>query len=129
MALSLAIGVGVTVYPYAFIDMRGSQYTANFWRCADCSPALQGLRNGVAIFLSTGYCVGTVIAMILNAIIPADTAVIKAGDKLDDPDQTEDVTDSKKYAAGAEVDPEEVDPEKVEAPIYAEDEGSQAEEA
>lgn len=54
MALSLAIGVGVTIWPYAFQDMRGSSYTANFWRCEDCSDTLKGVRNGVAIFLSTG---------------------------------------------------------------------------
>jgi uracil-xanthine permease len=54
-ALSLAIGVGVTVWPYAFLDMRASGYTAAFWTCADCSNAMKGLRNGVSIFLSTGY--------------------------------------------------------------------------
>ncbi|CAB9506722.1 Putative purine permease C1399.01c [Seminavis robusta] len=75
MALSLAIGVGVTVWPFAFLDMRGSSYTANFWQCADCSETLKGLRNGVSIFLSTGYCVGTVAAMFLNAILPADAGV------------------------------------------------------
>jgi xanthine/uracil permease len=75
MALSLAIGVGVTVWPFAFQDMRASSYTANFWRCEDCSETLTGLRNGVAIFLSTGYCVGTVFAMILNGILPEDVHV------------------------------------------------------
>lgn len=53
-ALSLAIGVGVTVWPYAFLDMRASGYTAAFWKCADCSDGLKGLRNAVSIFLSTG---------------------------------------------------------------------------
>ncbi len=53
-ALSLACGVGVTVWPYAFQDLRGSSYTAAFWKCADCSDAMKGLRNGVSIFLSTG---------------------------------------------------------------------------
>lgn len=54
-ALSLAIGVGVTVWPYAFQDMRASGYTAAFWTCKDCSNGMKGLRNGVSIFLSTGY--------------------------------------------------------------------------
>ena len=53
-AMSLAVGVGVTVWPYAFQDMRASPYTANFWQCADCSNNMKALRNGVSIFLSTG---------------------------------------------------------------------------
>ena len=71
-AMSLAVGVGVTVWPFAFQDMRASSYTAAFWTCADCSPTLQGFRNGVSIFLSTGYCIGSVIAIILNGILPED---------------------------------------------------------
>ena len=94
MALSLAIGTGVTVWPYAFIDMRASNYTANFWRCADCSDALKGLRNGIAIFLSTGYCVGTVVAILLNTILPEDAQVVKVGDVRFDHDETEDVTNT-----------------------------------
>ena len=75
MALSLAVGVGVTVWPYAFVDMRGSSYTANFWCCDDCSDTLKGVRNGVSIFMSTGYCIGTVFAMLLNAILPGDAPI------------------------------------------------------
>ena len=75
MALSLAIGIGVTVFPYAFLDQRNSPYTASFWRCDDCSEVMKGVRNGVSIFLSTGYCVGTVTAMLLNAILPEDVAI------------------------------------------------------
>jgi xanthine/uracil permease len=89
LALSLAIGVGVTVWPYAFLDRRASPYTAAFWTCEDCSDTLKGVRNGVSIFLSTGYCVGTVVAMMLNAILPEDSE-IDYGDKLPvDPDPTE----------------------------------------
>lgn len=73
----MAIGVGVSVWPFAFQDMRASSYTANFWRCDDCSATLQGVRNGVLIFLSTGYCVGTVVAMLLNFILPTDAIVIR----------------------------------------------------
>jgi len=72
LALSLCIGIGVIVWPYAFLDRRASPYTANFWQCADCSNSLKGFRNAVSIFLSTGYCVGTVIAMLLNFILPED---------------------------------------------------------
>jgi len=78
LAFSMALGVGVTVWPYAFADRRGSPYTAPFWKCADCGPALKGLRNGVSIFLSTGYCIGTVAAMVLNAILPCDAEIAGA---------------------------------------------------
>ena len=89
MALSLAVGVGVTVWPYAFLDMRGSPYTANFWQCADCSETMKGVRNGVSIFLSTGYCIGTVFAMILNALLPEDAGVhIPGKDDDEDVDKT-----------------------------------------
>lgn len=94
MALSLAVGVGVTVWPFAFQDMRGSSYTANFWRCDDCDATMKGLRNGVSIFLSTGYCIGTVIAMILNGILPEDAEVTGM-----DKDEGEEV----EYEKGAKV--------------------------
>jgi len=75
MAFSMAMGVGVTIWPYAFLDRRASPYTAPFWQCADCSNAMKGLRNGVSIFLSTGYCIGSVSAMVLNSILPLDTEI------------------------------------------------------
>jgi NCS2 family nucleobase:cation symporter-2 len=101
MAMSLAIGVGVTIWPFAFADMRASTYTANFWRCDDCSPTMQGVRNGVSIFLSTGYCVGTVIAILLNTILPEDAGV-------DMTDVTGHPADTKKLA---EEEPEAAAPE------------------
>lgn len=88
LGMSLAVGVGVTVYPYAFQDFRGSKNTAAFWTCDGCSDTLQGLRDGVSLFLSTGYCVGTVIAMILNFILPADVPISKAFES-DDEDKPE----------------------------------------
>ena len=69
---SMCVGVGVTVWPYAFLDMRASPYTAKFWECSDCSDTMKGLRNAVSIFLSTGYCIGSVLAIILNGILPND---------------------------------------------------------
>jgi len=75
LAFAMSIGVGVTVWPYAFQDMRGSAYSAHFWQCSDCSEALKGVRDGVSIFLSTGYCCGTMVAVILNAILPADLPI------------------------------------------------------
>jgi len=76
LAVSLALGVGVTVWPFAFKDMRGSPYTANFWPCANCSETMQGLRNGVVVILSTGYAIGSMTAMFLNALLPADPGMI-----------------------------------------------------
>lgn len=80
LAMGMAFGVGVSVYPFAYLDQRASPYTANFWRCGDCEPALQGLRNGLSIFMSTGYCVGTAVAMFLNAILPVDAEVVYLDD-------------------------------------------------
>lgn len=77
LALSLAVGVGVTVWPYAFQDRRASPYTANFWQCADCTDTLKGVRNGISIFLSTGYCIGTVFAIVLNLILPEDDVIVE----------------------------------------------------
>ena len=59
--------------------MRASPYTAAFWTCADCSDTLKGVRNAVSIFLSTGYCIGSVIAIILNLILPEDPDDIPGG--------------------------------------------------
>ena len=61
--------------------MRASPYTAAFWTCADCSETMKGVRNAVSIFLSTGYCIGSVIAIILNLILPEDPDdVVPVGD-------------------------------------------------
>jgi len=70
MTFSLAVGVGVSVWPYAFQDRRDSPYTAAFWKCDGCGETMRGIRNGTSLFLSTGYCVGTVIAIVLNTVIP-----------------------------------------------------------
>jgi xanthine/uracil permease len=83
MAFSMALGVGVTVWPYAFLDRRASPYSAPFWKCADCSNAMKGLRNGLSIFLSTGYCGGSVAAMILHGILPSDIELAYAEDEDD----------------------------------------------
>ena len=44
---------------------------------------MKGLRNAVSIFLSTGYCIGSVIAIFLNLILPSDAesdVVVPTGD-------------------------------------------------
>lgn len=94
MAFSLALGVGVTIFPHAFLDRRGSPYTAPFWQCADCTPAMKGLRNGVSIFLSTGYCIGSVAAMVLNTILPCDTELAYAEAATEEEVEKKDVDDS-----------------------------------
>lgn len=75
LAFSTAIGVGVTVWPCAFQDKRVSPYTAHFWQCSDCSETMKGIRNGISIFLSTGFCCGTMVAMLLNMILPTDMPI------------------------------------------------------
>ena len=80
MAVSLAVGVGVSIWPFAFQDMRGSANTAHFWECVDCNETMKGIRDGVSIFLSTGYCVGTIIAMLLNGLLPEDAGVAYSAD-------------------------------------------------
>jgi uric acid-xanthine permease len=113
MALSLAIGVGVTVWPFAFQDMRGSSYTANFWRCADCGKTLKGVRDGVSIFLSTGYCVGTVVAMILNLILPEDAGVNRpVGEKNLGSDDSEEADGTPEKVEIANEPPEKLDIEQ-----------------
>jgi NCS2 family nucleobase:cation symporter-2 len=84
IAMSMAFGLGVTVWPYAFQDMRASSYTAQFWTCEDCDAGEKGVRNAISIFMSTGYCVGTVVALLLNAMLPADAEVIRETPNVDD---------------------------------------------
>lgn len=108
MAVSLAIGVGVSVWPFAFTDMRGSSHTAHFWTCEDCDETMKGIRDGVSIFLSTGYCVGTVIAMILNGILPEDAGVAYSADfqsrfNNDPVEVVKDVKDVKKLSEEEEI--------------------------
>lgn len=93
MAVSLALGVGVTVWPFAFKDQRGSPYTANFWPCTDCSETMQGLRNGVSIILSTGYCIGSISAMFLNALLPEDPGMLNMERKDFAPSKEEEVVE------------------------------------
>lgn len=79
LALSLGIGIGVTVVPHVASDFRGSGLTANIWPCTDCDKAERSVRNGILIFLSTGYCSGTVIALFLNLILPTDPIIVSKG--------------------------------------------------
>jgi uracil-xanthine permease len=80
-AFSLAIGLGVTVWPWAFADPRGSPYTANFWTCEDCSETMRSVRDAVSIVMSTGYCIGAICAIILNGILPSDAPLVTAAER------------------------------------------------
>jgi len=80
--MAMCIGVGVIIVPYAFADQAGSPYTMNFWSCSDCTTSQKGLRDGVSIFLSTGYCVGPAIALFLNNILPEDAGVFSKSDEV-----------------------------------------------
>lgn len=84
LAISMGIGLGVAMVPNVVADYRDSPGWATFWPCtgpfrdgADCSDTEQGIRDGVLIFLSTPYCIGTVLALILNLILPEDMEVLR----------------------------------------------------
>mmetsp|Transcript_11358 Transcript_11358/g.13431 ORF Transcript_11358/g.13431 Transcript_11358/m.13431 type:complete len:602 (-) Transcript_11358:412-2217(-) len=82
LALSMGVGIGVAIVPYIVTDFRASTYWAPFWPCEGpfrmgdtCSDSEKGIRNGILIFLSTPYCIGTVLAMLLNLILPPDMII------------------------------------------------------
>ena len=83
LAISMGVGLGVTAVPWIFGDQRASAGTAPFWPCTgpfreggDCSKGEQGIRDGIVILLTTPYSIGTLLAMILNAILPEDMEVV-----------------------------------------------------
>ena len=89
LAISMGVGLGVAMVPHIFADMRASGGTSPFWPCSgpfrnedDCTNGEKGVRDGVLIFLSTPYCVGTVLALLLNLILPEDMEVLRADEKV-----------------------------------------------
>jgi uracil-xanthine permease len=84
VGMSMALGLGVLVFPYAFLDQRASPYTAGFWPCGECSDTVKGVRNAVMIFFSTGYCVGPMTSIFLNCILPEDGLIMRENDVLGD---------------------------------------------
>jgi NCS2 family nucleobase:cation symporter-2 len=83
LAISMGVGLGVTAVPWIFGDQRESSGMAPFWPCkgpfregGDCSKGEQGIRDGILILLTTPYSIGTLLAMILNAILPEDMEVV-----------------------------------------------------
>jgi NCS2 family nucleobase:cation symporter-2 len=83
LAISMGIGLGVTAVPWIFGDQRASPGTAPFWSCTgpfreggDCSKGERSIRDGIIILLTTPYSIGTLLAMLLNAILPEDMEVV-----------------------------------------------------
>lgn len=101
--MSMAVGIGVTCVPFVFADYRASPYTMNFWPCKECTDTEKGLRDGVSIFLSTGFCVGPVLAMFLSAILPEDAEVFSATDKSPD---AYDTSGKEEMVSAGEVSPQ-----------------------
>jgi len=90
LAVSLGIGLGVAMVPYIFADFRASSYTAEFWPCTDCSDGDKGLRNGIIIFLSTPYCIGCALSMLLHFILPQDPIIVTEEEEEEGPSKGDD---------------------------------------
>jgi len=85
LAVSMGLGLGVGMVPHIVADFRASGNTSAFWPCEGqfregdvCTDAEKGVRQGVIIFLSTPYCIGTVAALLLNLILPKDMEVLRS---------------------------------------------------
>lgn len=72
LAIALGAGLGVTIVP--------QWTTANLWPTDGMSETLRGFRDAVIITLSTGYSIGVLLAMFLNAILPADGEEVVLGE-------------------------------------------------
>lgn len=97
IAMAMSIGVGVTIVPQWANSANG------LWPLdPNMSAGLRGLRSTVIIILSTGYAIGTLIAMFLHLILPVteeDNASVRAvrlhhADKVDELLSEEDVSHS-----------------------------------
>lgn len=65
IAMAMSVGVGVTIVPQWAASANG------LWPLdPNMSAGLRGLRSTVIIILSTGYAIGTLIAMFLHLILP-----------------------------------------------------------
>eukprot|EP00878_Enallax_costatus_P037632 GHUV01042530.1.p1 GENE.GHUV01042530.1~~GHUV01042530.1.p1 ORF type:complete len:133 (+),score=36.79 GHUV01042530.1:485-883(+) len=77
VACALAMGLGVTMVP---------QWAENnLWPepPAGSSAALSSVRLAVMLILETGFCVGAVVAFILNLIMPYESAAIENAKSID----------------------------------------------
>lgn len=66
--------MNIGFYPKKLACVPGTEtFMANGWvNSCTFDSGLIGLRNAVVIFLKTPYCIGTVIALVLNLILPMD---------------------------------------------------------
>lgn len=84
LAVSMGVGLGVAIVPNVFGDMRASSLHASFWPCTDCDKSERAVRSGILLFLNTPYCVGSFLAMLLNAILPSDPIIVAPdGEEID----------------------------------------------
>lgn len=66
LAISGSFGIGTITVPQWFNN-------TNFLNCPVIeSPAARGVCDAVVLTLSTGYAVGCLVALILNAVLPAE---------------------------------------------------------
>ena len=80
----MGVGLGVAIVPNIFGDMRASSLHASFWPCTDCDKSERAVRSGILLFLNTPYCVGSFLAMLLNAILPSDPIIVAPdGEEID----------------------------------------------
>ena len=69
MAVCLGLGLGVTLVP--------AWATNALWPCTNCSSGLKGLRDAIITVLSTGFCIGAILAIILNLILPQESPMVR----------------------------------------------------
>lgn len=68
MGFSLALGIGVTLVP--------EWASNNLWDCGGCSSGVKGLHDGIILILDTGFCIGAVVAIILNLLLPVESPMV-----------------------------------------------------
>jgi NCS2 family nucleobase:cation symporter-2 len=87
---AMAVGISVAMNPHVFNDLRNAPGTNSFWPCSKeeevfvpshnttipnplyCDASKKSMRDGIMLILGIPYLNGTMIAMILNAILPGE---------------------------------------------------------
>jgi len=87
---AMSVGIGVAMNMHVFNDIRNAPGTNSFWPCSKeeevfvpshnvtipnphyCDANAMNLRNAIMLILGIPYLNGTMIAMLLNAIIPGE---------------------------------------------------------
>lgn len=77
MGAALAGGIGVQLYPQFFTDLIGNDGKTGLGLWPSNSPdlssqAIIGIREAIELILTTSFCLGAIIAFILNLIMPYD---------------------------------------------------------